>query len=79
MQYISIFLDIANFADFLQKKADVSRAQSVCHMIYIFIYFFMMQIGYKFYNVFNFHSFRQKNVDHYELDAVSSNIEHQFQ
>ena len=36
MQSISVFLDIAKFADFRWKNADVSRTQGVCHMIYIF-------------------------------------------
>ena len=36
MQFISVFLDIAKFADFRWKNADVSRTQGVCHVIYIF-------------------------------------------
>ena len=32
---LSLFLDIAKFADFRQKNADVSRTQGVCHVIYI--------------------------------------------
>ena len=36
MQSISVFLDIANFADFRWKKADVSRTYWVCHVIHIF-------------------------------------------
>ena len=36
MQSISVFLDIAKFADFRWKNADVSRTQGVCHVIYIF-------------------------------------------
>ena len=36
MQSISAFLDIAKFADFQRKNADVSRTQGVCHMIHIF-------------------------------------------
>ena len=36
MQSMSVFLDIPKFADFRRKKADVSRAQVVCHMIHIF-------------------------------------------
>ena len=36
MQSKSIFLDIAKFADLWLKNADVSRAQGVCHVIYIF-------------------------------------------
>ena len=33
MQSISVFLDIAKFADFWWKNADVSRNQRVCHVI----------------------------------------------
>ena len=36
MQSITVFLDIAKFADFLLKNADVSRTQGVCHVIHIF-------------------------------------------
>ena len=36
MQSISVFLDIAKFADLSWKNADVSRTQGVCHVIYIF-------------------------------------------
>ena len=36
MQSISVFLDIAKFADFRWKNADVSRTQEVCHVISIF-------------------------------------------
>ena len=36
MQSISVFLDIAKFADFRRKNADVSRTQGFCHMIRIF-------------------------------------------
>ena len=36
MQSISVFLDIAKFADFLRKNADVSRTQEVRHVIHIF-------------------------------------------
>ena len=32
---ISVFLDIAKFADFRKKNADVSRTQAVCHVIHI--------------------------------------------
>ena len=35
MEPISVFLDIAKFANFQQKKADVSRTQKVSHMIHI--------------------------------------------
>ena len=36
MQSISVFLDIASFADFGKKNGDTSRNQRVCH---VFIYF----------------------------------------
>ena len=36
MKPISVFLDIAIFADFQRKKADVSRTQGVCHVTHIF-------------------------------------------
>ena len=36
MQSISVFLDIAKFADFRRKNADVSRTQGVCHVIHTF-------------------------------------------
>ena len=36
MQSISVFLDIAKFADFRWKIADVSRTQGVRHVIYNF-------------------------------------------
>ena len=36
---ISVFFDIAKFADFQQKNVDVSRTQGVCHMIRIFFGF----------------------------------------
>ena len=35
MESISVFLDIAKFADFLLKNADVSRTQKVCHVTHI--------------------------------------------
>ena len=35
MEFISVFLDIAKFADFRQKNADFSRTQGVCHVIQI--------------------------------------------
>ena len=37
MQSISVFLDIAKFADFRSKNTDVSRTQDMCHVIYIFL------------------------------------------
>ena len=36
MQSISVFLEMARFADFWIKNADVSRIQEVCHVIHIF-------------------------------------------
>ena len=36
MQSITVFLDIANFADFWQKNDDVRRTQGVCYVIHIF-------------------------------------------
>ena len=36
---LSVFLDIANFAGFPQKNADVNRTQEVCHVIHIFFGF----------------------------------------
>ena len=36
MQSISVFLDIAKFANFQWKNADVSRTQGLCHVIHIF-------------------------------------------
>ena len=33
MQSISVFSEIADFADFRCKSADVSRTQGVCHKI----------------------------------------------
>ena len=36
MKSVSVFLDIAKFADFWRKNADVSRTQGVCHVILIF-------------------------------------------
>ena len=39
MQSISVFLDIAKFADFRSKHADISRTQGVCHVIHIFFGF----------------------------------------
>ena len=35
MQLISLFLDIAKFADFQWKNADVSKTQGVCHVTHI--------------------------------------------
>ena len=35
MKSISVFLDIAKFSNFQRKNADISRNQSVCHVILI--------------------------------------------
>ena len=37
LHYYWRFLDIAKFADFLWKNADVSRTQGVCYVIHIFV------------------------------------------
>ena len=39
MQSISVFLDIAEFANLQGKSADVSRTQGVCHTIHMFFEF----------------------------------------
>ena len=36
MQYMSLFLEITEFADFGWKNANVSRVQGMCHVIHIF-------------------------------------------
>ena len=36
MQSVSAFLDIAKYADFRWKNADVSRTEVVCNVIHIF-------------------------------------------
>ena len=36
MQSISVFLDIAKFADFQWKIADVRRTEGACHVICIY-------------------------------------------
>ena len=36
MSSMSVFLDIAKFADFRRKNADVSRTLGLCYMIHIF-------------------------------------------
>ena len=33
---VPVFLDIAKFADFRSKNADVNRTEGVCHVIHIF-------------------------------------------
>ena len=35
IQSVSVFLDVAKFADFKWKNADVCRTQRLCHVIYI--------------------------------------------
>ena len=37
MQSLSAFLDIPKIVDFEQKNANVSGAQSSCHVIYMFL------------------------------------------
>ena len=39
MQFISVFLDIAKFANFRCRNADVSKTQDMFHVIYIFFRF----------------------------------------
>ena len=39
MQSISVFSDIAKFADFQWKNADFRRNQEMCHVINIFFQF----------------------------------------
>ena len=34
MELVSVFLDIAKFAEFREENTDVSRTQGVCHMIH---------------------------------------------
>ena len=41
---ISLFLDIAKFADFQKKDADVSRNQGVCHAIHRFFESFLGKV-----------------------------------
>ena len=36
MQSISVFSNVAKFADFRWKNADFSRTQAMCHVIHIF-------------------------------------------
>ena len=35
IQSLSVFLDIAKFADFAWKTTDVSRTKGECHVVYI--------------------------------------------
>ena len=44
MQSISVFSDIAKFADFQWKSADVSITQGMCHMIHIFLGSFLGKV-----------------------------------
>ena len=44
MQSIHLFLDIAKFADFEWKIADISRTQGVCHVIHIFFVSFLGKV-----------------------------------
>ena len=44
MYSVSVFLDIAKFADFGRKYADVSRSQKICHMIQTFFGFSLGKI-----------------------------------
>ena len=37
MQSISVFLDMAKFADFQWKNPIVKGAQGLCHVIYVFL------------------------------------------
>ena len=39
MQSISVFLDMTKVADFRQENADVTRAEGLCQVIYIFFGF----------------------------------------
>ena len=36
MQCVSVFLNIAKFADFQLKNGDITRTQGVCHVIHRF-------------------------------------------
>ena len=42
MQFLSVFPDIANFADFGWENADFSRTQRVCQVIHIFFRSFLV-------------------------------------
>ena len=44
MKSISVFLDIAKFANFWWKNADVSRTKEVCHLILIFFGSFLGKV-----------------------------------
>ena len=51
MQFLSVFLDTTNIADFRCNNADVSRTQWVCHMTYVFYDFFKVRYNCaKFFN-----------------------------
>ena len=38
---MSVFFDIAKFADFHRKNPDISRTQEMCHVIHIFFLIFV--------------------------------------
>ena len=44
IQSAHVFIDIAKFADFLRKIADVSRTHRMCHMIHIFFESFLGKV-----------------------------------
>ena len=44
MKAISVFLDIANFANFRSKNADVRGTQRVCDVIHIFFGSFLGKV-----------------------------------
>ena len=44
MESTSVFIDIAKFAGFLWKIADVSRTQGMCHVIHIFFQPFLGKV-----------------------------------
>ena len=64
MQSISVFVDIAEFADFRWKIADVSRTQWMCHVIYIFLDLLWLR-----YNCAKFHHCRIFVIDFREERA----------
>ena len=55
---MSVFLDIAKFADFRSENADVSRTQEVCHVIHIFLDILQVR-----YNCVKFHYCRICKTD----------------
>ena len=44
MQSLPVFFDILKVADFWLIKADVSRTQEVCHVIYVFFGSFLGKV-----------------------------------